>query len=147
MPSSPQLFSFVLSGEPSCLLWMEGEDCKVSLNPNLFELGKLRLMLNSSPAEAARSPPRLSLLACPAVSKPQGSPGFIQLRGCPHVSGLPAKFQQKDDYARFKPNGCHCGTHGPGGSRSGERKVHLWERHHLPCSLQSSSWLLPTALS
>lgn len=39
---------------------MEDNDRTVTLNPNLFELGKLRLMLNSSPAEVSGSLPGVS---------------------------------------------------------------------------------------
>lgn len=51
---------------------MEDKDRKVSLNPNLFELGKLRLMLNSSPAEILGDLQMFPHVACPAINQPQG---------------------------------------------------------------------------
>lgn len=46
------------------------------------------------------------------------------------------KFQQKDTYACFKPNGCPCGIYGAGGRPSGEREN---------ASLGATSLALPLA--
>lgn len=66
----PKDIQLWLSGQHSCWLWMERDDCKVSLNPNLLELNELSLMLNSLPAEVSGSPPKLAPLAFPAVTQP-----------------------------------------------------------------------------
>lgn len=46
------------------------------------------------------------------------------------------KFQQKDTYVCFKPNGCPCGIYGAGGRPSGEREN---------ASLGATSLALPLA--
>lgn len=56
---------------------------------------------------------------------------------------LHVKFQQKDTYACFKPNGCPCGIYGTGGRPSEERENTSLGAKSLALHFL---WLLPTAL-
>lgn len=141
----PQNIQFWISGQHSCWLWMEDDDCKVSLNPNLLELNELSLMLNLLPAEVSGSPPKLAPLAFPAVTQPQSSPGLTQPWGSPYMREVIRVSMWSS--SRKTPTRVSSLMDVPVGSMAleedllGKGKMHLWEQHHLPCL-----WLLPTAL-
>lgn len=107
-------------------------------------MGKLSLMLSSSPAEVSGSSPGLSPLACPAVTWPQGAPGLTQPAGSPYMREVIRVSMQSSSRKTTMPDSSL--TDVPVGSTALE-EAHLGDQHHLPCSSQFSFWLLSTALS
>lgn len=109
----------------SCLLWTKDNDGKVSLNPNLFKLSKLILMLKSSPAQVSGLSPRVSPhglpLQLPSLRAHHGNTSHEEVYAWERHQNIHAKFQQKDSYARFKPKRRPCGIYDAEGSPFGER--------------------------